>query len=51
MKWSFTEGLETNSVGFTLLFGNKREAAKKREQIPRDMHNLQRKFDVSGLVL
>lgn len=47
MKWSFTGGLESNSVGFNLpFFGSKREAAKKIQQ---NMHNLQRKFDVLHL--
>lgn len=49
MKWSFTGGLESNSVGFNLPFGNKREAAKKRLLTHQNMHNLQRKFDVLHL--
>lgn len=45
MKWSFTAGLESNSVGFNLPFGNKRETTKKSLLNHQNMHNLQRKFD------
>ena len=46
MKWSFTGGLELNSLtGFILPFGNKREAIKKSLLTRQAMHNLQRKFD------
>ncbi|XP_044189017.1 phosphatidylinositol 3-kinase regulatory subunit alpha isoform X3 [Thunnus albacares] len=41
MKWSFTGGLESNSVGFNLPFGNKKEATKKSLLSHQNMHNLQ----------
>ena len=48
MKWSFTGGLELNSLtGFILPFGNK----KKRLLTHQIMHNLQRKFDHLQLFL
>lgn len=47
MKWSFTGGLESNSItGPILHVGSKKEAGKKRSVPRQSMHNLQRKFDV-----
>lgn len=51
MKWSLTGGLESDTVGFNLLFGHKSKATKTRLLWQQNMHNLQRKYEALRLPL